>query len=68
MKELQGTPKQDDIRRGTICYLKFTKTVLRKGKTIALNFAEIKIVRTNAKTAGGEFSLEVISYLIKLLL
>ena len=33
-----------------------------------LNSAETKIVRTNAKTPGGEFSFDVISYLIKLLL
>ena len=41
---------------------------LQKGKTITLNSAEIKIVRTKAKTPGWEFSLEAINYLIELLL
>ena len=40
---------------------------LRKDKAITLNSADIKIVRPDAKTPGGEFSREVISYLIKLL-
>ena len=43
-------------------------STLQKGKAIALSSAEIKIVRTDAKTPGGEFSLDVISYLIELLL
>ena len=50
-------------------YLKFTSMVhCKKDKAIALNFAEIKMVRTDAKTPGEGFSHEVISYLIELLL
>ena len=37
----------------------------QKGKAIALNSAEIKIVRINATTPSAEFSHKVISYLIK---
>ena len=69
MKELQRVFKAIQLRRGTIHYLKFTTTArLRKCKAIALNSAEIKIVRTNAKTPSGEFSHEAIRYLIELLL
>ena len=42
-------------------------SVLQKGKAIVLNSAEIKMVRTKAKTPIGEFSLWVISCLIELL-
>ena len=43
-------------------------SLLQKGKAIALPSAEIKIVRTEVKTPIEEFSHQVISCLIKLLL
>ena len=37
---------------------------LQNGKAIAVNYAEIKIVRTEVKTPHEEFSQWIISYLI----
>ena len=68
VKGLQKDSKQGGKRQGTIRYLKFTTTALRKGKAIVVNSSKIKIMRTEAKTPSREFSLEVISCLIKQLL
>ena len=45
-------------------YLKFTTTALyENGKAIALNFVEIKIVRTRARIPQVEFAQRIISFL-----
>ena len=67
MKELQRLRSKTILAEDNTLSQIHHNFTLRKGKAIALNSAEIKIVRTKAKTPSGEFSLEVISYLIQLL-
>ena len=56
----------EDRLLGTICYLKFTTMALYEtvnGKAIALNSAEIKIVRTHSP-GGVMFPPSVIRWLL----
>ena len=66
MKELRRVFKAKQCRAGDTQI--HHNSAIRKGTSIALNSAEIKILRTNTKTRCRELSHEIISYLIELLL
>ena len=59
MKELQRLRSKTILAEDNTLSQIHHNFTLRKGKAIALNSAEIKIVRTNAKTPFREFSIRL---------